>query len=247
MSVHKQKGALSIVTALVLLFQAPVFAQTSSSPNYRVDQTIFSSGSQNEACSDEFCSDQTVGDLTVGNTQGNLYQAYAGFNTTDEPFLEFVVTSSNIDLGYLDPGETSTANGTFYVRAWQASGYVVQTVSDPPTNIHSSSHQIDPLTSPSASSEGTEQFGMNLVANTDPETFGADPQQVPDNTFSFGQVAADYDTPNLFKYQKNDVVAFSSQSTSVTIYTISYIFNIDFATPSGQYDFAHTLVATGTY
>jgi hypothetical protein len=70
---------------------------------------------------------------------------------------------------------------------------------------------------------------------------------VPDNNFSFGQVAATYGVANQYKYVKGDVIAQSAQSTSVTTYTVSYVFNISNVTPSGQYTFRHVLVATGTY
>jgi hypothetical protein len=103
------------------------------------------------------------------------------------------------------------------------------------------------LATPTASAAGSEQFGINLVANTSPVNFGANPVQVPDNTFSFGQVAADYSSPGLFKYVKDDAVALSTASTSATNYTVSYIFNVSNVTPGGTYVLRHVLVATATY
>jgi hypothetical protein len=229
---------LSRVAAVgVLLVPLHVAAQSSLSPNYRVDQTIFGTGSEQDLNSTSYKGQATVGDLGVGETSSLNYRAYAGFNTTDQPYLEFVVTGSNVDLDY---------NGSFYVRAWQASGYVVRTESDPPTSAIGG-HQITPLSSPTTSSPGNEQFGINLVANTSPATFGAAPQQVPDNTFSFGAVSTGYDIANNFKYIKGDTIAQSPRSTSVTIYTLSYLFNIDAETASGQFTFNHVLVATATY
>ncbi len=242
-----RKQILPVALSLILAYSpAAVLAQSSSSTNYRVDQTIFGTGGDLDATSANFRSRITIGELTIGNTTSPNYQAYAGFNTTDEPYLEMVVTSANIDLGYLDTAAAKTASATFYVRAWQAGNYSVRTVSDPPTNS-SGGYQITPLAAQTASAAGTEQFGINLVANTSPTTFGANPQQVPDNTFSFGAAAVGYNTANQYKYVKNDIVAQSTQSTSVTIYTLSYIFNINNATPAGQYTFRHNLVATGTY
>lgn len=241
-----------LLAALALLFlPAPVFAQTSSSsPNYRVDQTFFGSGGELNACSGSYCSKQTAGELTVGNVCSTSYCAQAGFNTTDDPFIEFVVTGNNIDLGYLDPASVKYATGTFNVRAWNSGGYVVRTESNPPVNP-SGGHQLTALATAAASSPGTEQFGINVVKNTNfcgsGCDLGADPAQVPDSTFSFGQAATGYNTPNQFKYVKSDIVALSTKSTSITAYTVSYIFNINNSTPSGQYTFTHVLVATGTY
>lgn len=232
--------------ALLVFVPLKVSAQSSSSPNYRVDQTIFGTGGELDAQSATYRARQTAGELTIGQTDSSQYRAFAGFNTTDEPFIEFVVTAQNIDLGYLDTAAVSTANGVFYVRAWQASGYAVRTESDPPANTVNNSQTISPLNSPTASTPGTEQFGINLVDNTSPN-IGQDLQQSPDATFSFGQVQSGYNTVNQFKHVKGDIIAKSTQSTSVTIYTISYIFNISNVTESGEYRFNHVLVATGVY
>lgn len=123
-------------------------------------------------------------------------------------------------------------------------GYVIQTASDPPRN---SNYFLNPMATQAASSAGTEQFGINLVANTSPATFGADPVQYPDNTFSFGTVASGYDTPNLYKYVKYDTVANSARSSGTSIYTVSYIYNVGTTTAGGTYTFNHVLVATATY
>lgn len=247
MKLWKQTRSILLLTALLLTVPAVVLAQSSSSTNYRVDQTFFGSGGELNACSTGptgYCSKQSAGELGVGNTSSANYQAYAGFNTTDEPYLEFVVTYANIDLGYLNDSSASTTTSSFYVRAWQANGYVVRTESNPPQN---GTYTMTALASQTASSAGTEQFGINLVHNTSPATFGTDPVQVPDNTFSFGTAAAGYNTANQYKYVKGDIIAQSLKSTSITQYTISYLFNISNVTPAGQFTFTHNLVATATY
>ncbi|PID31874.1 hypothetical protein CR970_03290 [Candidatus Saccharibacteria bacterium] len=230
-----------------------VFAQSSSSPNYRVDQTFFGSGGELDAGSANYRAKQTAGELGVGNFCSNDYCAWAGFNTTDDPFLEFVVTGDDIDLGYLNTAQTATATGQFAVRTWQASGYVVRTESEPPTNTGAGGHQFATLSGPSAPTPGTEEFGINLVNNTTAAPcnafldFGQDPQQQPDSTFAFGAAEPGYDQCGRFQYNKGDIVARSNQSTSVTAYTVSYVFNISNLTPAGEYEFRHTLVVTSTY
>jgi hypothetical protein len=244
--------SLLICLLLVSSYGHNVYADSSASPNYRVDQTFFGSGGELDASSAQYRARQTLGEVAAGNTQGNLYQAYAGFNTTDEPFIEFFVNESNIDIGFLDISSASSTSGTFYVRAWQADGYVVRTESPPPSNTSPDiDHELAPLTTGGASSPGTEQFGINLVFNDDfcgvGCDLGADPLQVPDNTFAFGAAATGYDTGNVFRYNRGEVVAQSTKSTSRTIYTVSYLFNIAPDTPAGEYQFKHNLVATATY
>ncbi len=237
-----------MVTVLLLCLPLPVLADESSSTNYKVDQTFFGSGGDLENSSTNYKAKTTLGELGVGNSASAQYQAFAGFNTTDAPYLEFVVTGSNIDLGYLSTSQVATANGQFFVRAWQAGGYVVRTEADPPTNTGPSGHHLAPMAGGS-STTNTEQFGMNLVKNTNfcgvGCDLGADAQQ--DNQFSSGSVATGYNTSGVFKYNKGDIVAEATQSSSVTVYTLSYIFNINGLTPSGEYKFRHILVVTATF
>ena len=235
---------VSLVIGLLVLAPVPVFADESSSTNYKVDQTFFGSGGELENSSANYKAKTTVGELGVGETSSANYRAFAGFNTTDAPYIEFVVTADNIDLGYLDTASAKTANGTFSIRAWQSQGYVVVTASDPPVNS-TGGQFLAPLVGGGATSPGTEQFGVNLVANTTPVNFGAAPVQT--NSYAFGQAATGYNTANNFRYNKGDIVAQATQSSSVTNYTMSYLFNISPVTPAGSYTFNHILVATATY
>lgn len=240
------KRAIVVLLVLGLVaIPATVLAQSSSSPNYRVDQTFFGSGGETGLESDNFQSRAALGELGIGELNSDNFRAFAGFTTTDEPYIEFVVTGNNINLGFLDTDEVSTAQGQFYVRAWQAGGYSVRTEAQPPTNV-SNGHQFATPDTPTASTPGTEQFAINLVENTNPAV-GESLIQQPDGSFSFGQVASDYAQVNQFLHNEGDIIAFSDQSTSVTLYTISYIFNISTATPAGQYEFQQILVATGRY
>ncbi len=229
----------------VLLMPAVALAAQSSSNNYQVNEVFFGSGGELNACSTSYCSKQSAGELAVGNTASANYQAQAGFNTDRTPYIEFTVSNTNVNLGTLNASSTKTATATFAVKAYLAHGYNVVNASDPPSN---NSYVMQTLATPTASSVGSEQFGINLVANTVPLIPGsADPSFSPDNTFSFGQVAPDYSTTNIFKYVKNDTVAFSTASTSYTTYTVSYLFNVSSVTPGGTYILRHVLVATGTY
>jgi hypothetical protein len=251
---RRRQGLVALsgfVALFVLAFGQSVFAAQSSSSNYSVDQVFMGSGGELNACSATYCAKQTAGEIAAGNTAASAFRAQAGFNVDREPYLAFSVAGSNADLGYLSKSTTATTTGTFAVKTYLASGYVVQIASDPPTNVDTPSRQIDGLTSPTASAVGNEQFGINLRQNTigcgAPANFGADPVQVPDNTFSFGTVDADYNTCGLFKYVKGDVVASSSQSSGETDYTISFVYNIDDLTADGEYIFSGSLVATSTF
>ncbi len=245
-----------LVAAFVMVLSPMAHAQLSSSSNYQVGEVTFGAGGSLNDCSTGptgYCAKMTAGEIAAGNTAGTAFQAQAGFNTDRQPYLAFSVAAGSTDLGTLSTVATATSTGTFAVKTYLASGYVVQLASDPPTNNSSTPHQINPLTSATASSIGTEQFGLNVVQNLTscatpaPANFGADPVQVPDNTFSFGTVASGYNTCGKFKYNKGDTVVSSSKSSGETDYTLSFIYNISPVTPDGLYNFNGTLVATSTF
>lgn len=246
-----QRVALrTLILALALgvfAFVLPVSAQQATSTNYGVNEVYFGTGGELNACSSSYCSKQSAGETAVGKTSSTNYSAQAGNNTNRDPYIEFVVTGATTDLGVLTTASATVATGTFSVKTYLAGGYVVQTVSDPPTSVLPGNPTLQPLSSPTASSPGTEQFGINLVANTSPTTFGANPIQNPDASFSYGTAASGYGTANLFKYVKGDTVAQSTQSSGETDYTVSYLFNISNVTDAGEYSFNHVLVATSTY
>jgi hypothetical protein len=237
-------GVASLICVVAVGLPLSAQADHAASTNYQVNETFFGSGGELSACSTTYCSKQSAGELTVGNTSSTNYQAQGGFNTDRQPYIEFSTTPTSIDLGTLDTATTATTTAQFTVKAYLSNGYTVVNASDPPSN---NGYVMQNLITPTASSAGSEQFGINLVANTVPTTFGANPSYIPDSTFSHGQVAAAYSTPNLYLYNKSDVVALSTMSTSDTTFTISYIFNISHVTPGGSYVMHHVLVATASY
>ena len=237
---------LSLLSALLMLTGsvAVVSAQQSSSSHYQVNEVFFGTGGELKACSgNQYCSKQSAGELTVGNTKGDQYQAQAGFNTDRMPYIEVNVSKSLVDLGVVKPDTTGSNYAVFSVKSYLADGYVVQITGPAPTY---DGRAIAALVTPTASSQGTEQFGINLRANTTPAV-GSEPVQTPDDTFSFGTYAAGYDTANAFKYQSGDIIAQSSKSSGYTTYTISYIMNVSAVTPAGEYKALQSIVATAKF
>src|SRR5690348_4792647 len=127
--------AVSALVVLLVFAAAPklLAASISSSPNYGVDEVFFGSGGELNACGNDYCAKQSAGEIAAGNTAANAFRAAGGFNTDREPYIAFSVAGSNADLGYLSKVATATTTGTFAVKTYLASGYVVQLASDPPT------------------------------------------------------------------------------------------------------------------
>ena len=236
--------AVAIVAVGSTVVTMPVLADQLASPNYMVDETFFGTGGELDASSANYRSKQSAGELTVGNTSSASYQAQAGFNSDREPYLEFKVDATNVDIGTLVPGTPLTAQASFSIRSYLSSGYVVKTASDPPKNAN---YLMKTFNLPSDVDTSAEQFGINLAANTVPTAYGAAPSQQPDATFGFGRASPNYATPNKYMYAKDDTLAYSTTSTGQTNFTVSYLYNITNVTPAGTYTLNHVLVATATF
>jgi hypothetical protein len=171
--------------------------------------------------------------------------------TPNEPFLEMNIDTSAVDMGTVDVSTTQTGQADFHVRAYTDSGYTVQAVSQPPSYTSGGhTHTLTAMSSQGSSAAGTEQFGINLVHNTSPATFGNDPSPQPNGTYATGIAAPGYDTANQFKYVVSDVIAKTPSGSSgwgLTNYTISYIANASIITPAGRYTMVQDLVAVATY
>lgn len=216
------------------------FAVTSSSSKYQVTETEFGASSTKKSCSDQYCARVSIGDMGSGSGKSAGTAATFGSITSDEPLLEVIVDPGVSNLGDLAAETTATKTTNVRVRSYLSDGYVLQIVGNAPKY---GNHTINTLSTPTASSAGTEQFGINAVANTSPSV-GAAPLQVPSSQTSYGEVVSGYNTPNLFKYTSGDVVARSLTESGRTDYTISMIVNISNSTPAGHYsgDFSAVVI-----
>jgi hypothetical protein len=250
----KRVLSFSLLNLLIVLSMAGV-ATAASSPNYQVNEFHFGSGGELRACNpgNTMCAKQSAGELTVGQTcaPGDTVCAQAGFNTDRVPSLTFIVNAGSTNLGSLNSGSTITATGTFSVKTYLAGGYQVMTHALPPSN---STHNMSTPASPEASASSTEQFGINLVANTSPAALNGPSKDPSCATAGFCNlskltIGANYNQPNLFYYPASgdDTLLTSSSSSDTTDFTISYIFNASTTTPGGTYTFDHVLVATSTF
>jgi hypothetical protein len=166
-------GALIAISALFAIGSAyPVFAETSSSTNYQMTEMQFNAGTSLESCSGNYCAQASIGDFAIGDSVATSSSASFGSITTDsDPLLEVIVAAGQSDVGELTTEQTATKTMTVRVRNYLSSGYIVQLVGDPPKYQN---HTLAAPSSPTASQPGTEQFGVNVVANDTPG-IGADP------------------------------------------------------------------------
>lgn len=231
------------VAAIVTVFAAyPLYAVTEpSSANYKLDETTMGITGNAEASSTNYSSRAGAGDLSIGNAASTNFQVEAGSHTTPDPYLSVQITNANADFGSFSPGLTATATATFSVINYTSYGYAVIITGD---TLKNGSYSLPAMTSTAAAQAGTEQFGLNIVANTAPIAFGAN---LNNGGFGFGAAAPSYATANQFRFVSGESIATAPKSSGKTDYTISYIANVNGRTPGGQYSGKQTIVVTGTY
>jgi hypothetical protein len=230
-----------IIACLSIIFAPIVNADPSSSTNLKLDETVVGGSGLSFSESANFQSSTSVGALGIDNSASTNLQVYAGNKTTGDPSLTFSITDSTASFSPFSVGSASTATSTFEVINYTSYGYVVQLVGNPPTK---GTHTITAMASTAPSQVGIEQFGINLVANTSPASFGSNPDQ---GQFGFGVAASNYATANNFRYVNGESIVTAPKSSGKTIYTISYIVNVSTVTPAGSYTTDQTLICTGTY
>jgi hypothetical protein len=242
----KRLSILAVLPVIMFSLGGLAFAQYSSS-HYEANEVFFGTGGDPNQSSANYQASVSAGALGVGRYASANYQAYSGFLTPNEPFLELSIDTATVDMGTVDPGTTQSGQADFHVRAYVDSGYTVQTVSNPPSY---QGHTLAPMTTLGSSAVGTEQFGINLVHNTSPANFGNDPSPQPNGTFANGIAAPGYDTANQYQYNVGDTIAKTPSGSSgwgLTSYTISYIANASIITPAGRYEMVQDLVVVATF
>lgn len=223
-----------IVLIAIVAVPAIAHAQMESS-GYKVDEVFIGSGGELEACGDTYCAQQSAGG-TGGESSSDNYGIMAGFGSPDEPTLSVIVNNDVVDLGVLSISGTGAVSTSFSVSNYLTDGYVVRVNGEPPTNVSGSgTHSLMALNSPTSSIPGTEQFGINLVANEIPG-IGVNPVQLPDSSFSYGKASTGYGQKDHYKYVDGDIIAESAEESGQTDFTMSIIANIATSTPGGRYE-----------
>jgi hypothetical protein len=143
------------------------------------------------------------------------------------------------DMGDLDPTQTLTATSQMGAGTNASSGYII-TVNGP--TMSAGLHTIPGLTKPTPNAPGTNQFGINLVQNTNP-AIGSN----PDGASLNGEVMPNYDTPNEYMFVNGDEVAEAPNVALVRRYTISYIVNSAPTLAAGVYTTTLTFICSGQF
>lgn len=223
-------GAL-FVGSVVLSQQ--VMAQTSKSPNYQMTESEVGNTSGVESCSGNYCSQVTVGNDAAPSSASSPELGTVKYS---EPIIELSVDPGASNLGELTTERPGRKTMNIKIRNYETGGFMLQIVGTPPKY---QDHTLPALATPTASRPGTEQFGINVVANTTP-SMGNNPVLQPGGGDGASLLLEGYGTPNVFKYVNGQTIAQTKTNTGGADLTISMIVNISNSTPAGHYasDFA---------
>lgn len=143
------------------------------------------------------------------------------------------------DMGQLSAQSTLTAQSQMAVGTNASGGFAITANGTPPA---AGTSVIDAPSAPTESKPGSNQFGMNLVANSDPD-IGNDPE----GTWANAVATPDYQQPNKYKFVNGDVVAYSPNVSLMKKFTVSYILNSRPDLRAGVYTTTITYIASGRF
>lgn len=228
--VKRYLGTLFVATLIIFGGSQTVVAETLVSPNYKVTDSQFGTGTTVHGCSDQYCARVSIGDIE-GVAPAPPSTAEFSEEEGKDPFIEVIIEAGESNLGVLTTERTATNTAMIKIRNHLSDGYVLQILGDPPKF---DGHTLSAPSVPTASIPGSEQFAINLAKNTNPG-FGKAPAQVPSTQPMLATVDDRYAMPDLFMYKSGDVIVQNGHDSGRTDYTISMIVNIANSTPAGKY------------
>lgn len=183
---------------------------------------------------------------------GFAFDIYNSFPVSAEvpPYLTFCVGTTIADYdcstatgNYIDFGELSSAHPstgtTQAVAATNAqTGYNISVLGD---TLTSGNNIVDALAQNTTSQAGTNQFGINLRANSNPAV-GQDSVGT-----GSGAVMPNYALPNSFRFVSGEAVANANVPEGDRKYTVSYIVNVSPNQPPGVYVTTLTYVCLANF
>lgn len=145
---------------------------------------------------------------------------------------------NSLNFGILSSSSTSTGTSQMAAGTNGIGGYVISVLG---TTMTSGNNVINALTTPTLSSIGTQQFGLNLVSNTSPS--------VGQSVTGPGTASPrpEYSQVNRFKFVNGDTVAEAVLPSDMDKYTVSYIVNVPELQKPGLYSSTLTYVALATF
>lgn len=143
------------------------------------------------------------------------------------------------DMGVLEPDQTLVARSQMAVGTNATAGFVITANGN---SLTAGTKVLESISTPTESIPGTNQFGINLVANTAPAV-GSDPEGIWANAVP----SEDYSQPNKYKFVSGDEVAYSPNVSLMKKFTVSYIVNASPQLRAGVYTTTINFIASGRF
>ncbi len=143
------------------------------------------------------------------------------------------------DMGSLDSKSTLTAQSEMAVGTNASAGFAITVHGTP---MSAATNVIDAPSTPTLSTQGKNQFGINLVENTSP-VIGKNAE----GEYANAVASPNYGVPNKYMYVPGDVVAFSPNVSLMKKFTVSYIVNVSPNLRAGVYTTTLTFIASGRF
>ncbi len=238
MAKYHLKNIFAAISIVACVFAASFAQADMSSSSYSISADAINIGGGRQV-SEEYVEQNMLGEVGTGGLRSSTYIMDAGFLAMvgNEEILTFEMTKNTADLGTLVSNLVKADTATFRAATTAKSGYAISVYGN---SLSSVSHTIEPLSSASSSSTGNEQFGFNLRQNNNP-TIGSDPSG------GNGQAAMGYSTTDAYKFTSGDIIAESSNQSTYTNYTASFIGNISNISDAGEYATSLTIAVTGRF
>jgi hypothetical protein len=143
------------------------------------------------------------------------------------------------NMGELSPTSTLTARSQMAVGTNASGGFAITANGG---SVSAGTNVIDGAVIPSESIPGTNQFGINLVANDTPVV-----GDNPEGEWANAVTSPDYSLPNKYKFVDGDVVAYSPSVSLMKKFTVSYILNSEPELAPGVYSTTINYIASGRF
>lgn len=189
-------------------------------------------------------------EIDFGSVKGQVAEGVV-LETQVPPMLIFCVagqvadncesTNDNFftDMGQMGTDTTLTAQSQFAVGTNASGGFAITANGLPPT---AGTNVMNAPTSPTENLPGTNQFGINLVENSD-LNLGSNPQ----GEWANAVPATNYSQPNQFMYTPGDMIAYSPNVSLMKKFTISYVLNTSNNMRAGVYTTTINYIASGRF
>lgn len=143
------------------------------------------------------------------------------------------------DMGDLSSQSTLLAQSQMAVGTNASGGFAVTANGSPPA---AGSSVIKGAEQPTPSQVGINQFGINLVENTEPKV-----GKNPEGDWANAVASEGYNQPNKYKYVPGDTIAYSPSVSLMKKFTISYVLNSSPSLRAGSYATSINYIASGRF